>query len=321
MVPGVPEVPGVPKVLWVLGVIGVLAGVGVRAQAPRSLVGTWTLTGVERAGAGGAMIAQPLPRGVAIFDAAGHAFELAETGRRVPYGTNQPTPAEAQAVYSNYSGFWGGYTADLDKKRITYRPEGAVSPNAMGRDVVRDIELTGDRLVVTATPNEADGQSGTRWTWERVPPLATISAANRTLIGFWRHVVEKRVNLDTGAVLSQTERAPSVIVYSASGFVGVHFPPKNRVRFASMLPTDEEAQAAIRGFVSYYGAYTLARDAVFHHRLIILGTAPADTLKRFFTIANDTLTLHFPPVRNPQGQQVRTEVTLTRVSGAKDMIP
>ena len=310
----------VRKVLGVL-VLVVLTAIGIRADGPARLVGTWTLVTVERSGTDGAWISQPLPRGALIFDGGGNVFELAETGRRVPYATNQPTAAEAHSVYNSYSGFWGTYKADATTGRITYRPAGAISPNAMGQDVVRTFTQAGDRLVVTATSDEPDGLSGLRWTWERVPQLETLSAANRKLLGFWRHVVEKRINVTTGEVQSETERAPSIIVYSASGFVGVHFPPMNRAKFASPLPTDDEARAAIGGFVSYYGAYTLAQSVVFHHRLIILGTAPADTLKRFYDITGDTLTLKFPPGRNQQGQEIRTEVTLKRISGEKEMLP
>lgn len=306
-------------VLAVLGVLAVLTVLEVRAQTPQSLVGTWTLSAVERIDASGKWNAQILSRGLLVFDRAGHAFELAETGRRIPYAANQPTPAEAHAVYNNYSGFWGGYTLDATQKKITYRPEGAISPNAMGQDIARAFELNGDRLVVTATAGEADGLSGTRWTWDRASQVENLTAANLKVIGFWRHIVEKRINVTTGATASEAERAPSVIVYTPSGYVGVHFPPMNRARFATMLPTDDEARAAIAGFVSYYGAYTLSPGVVFHHRLIILGTAPGDTLKRFYTITGDTLTLKFPPGRNQQGEEIRTEVTLRRISGEKDM--
>ena len=300
-----------------------LAALGVLAQAPASkgLVGTWTLSAVEKIGADGKAAAQTLPRGVLIFDRAGHAFEIAETGRRVPYAANQPTPAEAHTVYNNYSGFWGGYAVDATQKKITYRPEGAISPNAMGTDLIRTFELSGDRLVVTATAGEADGLDGTRWTWDRVPPLEYLTPANRQVLGFWRHIVEKRINVTTGATAAEAERAPSVIVYTPSGYVGVHFPPLGRPRFAAALPTDDEARAAIAGVVSYYGPYTLAPGTVFHHRLIILGTGPGDTLKRFYEIAGDTLMLKFPPGRNPQGEEIRTEVTLKRISGEKDMLP
>ena len=147
---------------------------------------------------------------------------------------------------------------DVAQKKITYRPEGAISPNAMGQNVVRTFDLAGDRLVITATPAEPDGLSGTRWTWDRVPLLENLTPANRKVLGFWRHVVEKRINLTTGATASEAERAPSVIVYTPSGYVGVHFPPLNRKPFAAALPTDDEARAAIAGVVSYYGAYTLS---------------------------------------------------------------
>jgi hypothetical protein len=159
-----------------------------------------------------------------------------------------------------------------------------------------------------------------RWTWERVPQLESLSATNRSLIGFWRHVVEKRINVATGAALTEAARAPSVIVYTPSGYVGVHFPPLNRKQFAGASPTDDEARAAITGVVSYYGAYSLYPGLVFHHRLVILGGTQGDSLRRFYDITGDELNLKFPSVTT-QGQEMRTVVTLKRISGEKDMIP
>jgi hypothetical protein len=314
----------VRKVLGVLGVLGVLAPWGMAAQtaAPRNLVGTWTLSAVERLGTGATPSALPMPRGLLVFDAAGHAFELATSGRRAPYAANQPTPAEAQAVFASFGGFWGSYKIDEAQKKITYRPEGAVNPNAMGpigNDLVRSFELDGNRLVVSSPVNSLDGRDAMRWTWDRVPLLEDLTTANRRLVGFWQHVVERRINVATGAVLSETRRAPSIIVYTPSGYVGVHFPPLNRQRFAGAVPTDDEARAAIAGFVSYYGSYTLHPGIVFHHRLVILGAAQGDSLKRFYEIAGSELNLKFPPVIN-QGQEVRTVVTLKRLSGEADML-
>jgi hypothetical protein len=312
----------VREVLAVLTVLTLPRILGAQAQGattPRDLVGTWTLSAVERMG-GGAPATVPLPRGLLVFDAAGHAFELASAGRRIVYAANQATPAEAHAVYNNYSGFWGSY--NVADQKITYRPEGAISPNAMGQNIVRAFSLKGDRLVVESATGAADGQDQMRWTWERVPPLESLTPANRQLLGFWRHVVERRVSETTGAVLNEATRAPSVIVYTPSGYVGVHFPPLNRPKFAAALPTDDEAQAAIRGFVSYYGSYTLYPGLVFHHRLMILGNGASDSLRRFFEIKGDELTLKFPPGgAGPLGPDGRTNVVLKRISGAADMIP
>ena len=80
-------------------------------------------------------------------------------------------------------------------------------------------------------------------------------------------MVEKRVNATTGASGPETRRSPSVIVYTPAGFVGVHFPPLNRKPFAADAPTPEEAQAALRGYIGYYGALTVYPGQVFHNIL------------------------------------------------------
>jgi hypothetical protein len=319
------------RVFAALAVLGVLARAGMAAQThpaaiSRDLVGTWTLSSVERLGTGSTPpVTLPLPRGLLVFDSAGHAFELAKSGRSTASSANQATPAEAQAIFASFGGFWGSYKIDEALKTITYRAEGAINPNAMGElaakgnGIVRAFELNGDKLVVTSGADSGDGRDSMRWTWERVPPLENLTATNRRLVGFWQHVIERRVNASTGAVLTETVRAPSIIVYTPSGYVGVHFPPMNRRRFAGATPTDDEARAAITGFVSYYGSYTLHPGIVFHHRLVILANPQGDSLKRFYEITNDQIMLKFPTVMN-QGQEVRTEVILKRLSGEKEML-
>ena len=298
-------------------------GAGPPGAGPRALAGTYTLASVERLAPGSAPTVLPLPRGLLVFDAAGHAYEIAKSGRNLVNSANQATPAEAQALFGSFGGFWGSYRVDAAQKKIAFRAEGAINPNAMGPmagDLVRSFDWTGDRLVVTSGVDSGDGRDNMRWTWERVPPLESLTAANRSLIGFWRHIVEKRINVTTGAVLTEAARAPSVIVYTPSGYVGVHFPPINRQRFAAATPTDDEARAALTGFVSYYGWYTLYPGLVFHHRLVILASQNADSLRRFYDITGDELNLKFPSVTN-QGQEIRTVVTLKRISGEKDMLP
>src|SRR5205085_5596490 len=78
--------------------LALLAALGVLAQSPaaKDLVGTWTLSAVEKTGADGKWNTQIFPRGLLIFDRAGHAFEQAETGRSMLYATNPPKRAEAE---------------------------------------------------------------------------------------------------------------------------------------------------------------------------------------------------------------------------------
>ena len=134
-----------------------------------------------------------------------------------------------------------------------------------------------------------------RWTWERVPQLENLTAANRRLVGFWQHVVERRVNVATGAMLTETVRAPSIIVYTPSGYVGVHFPPMNRQRFAGATPTDDEARAAITGVRQLLRRRTRCTRA----SCSITGssssaTPQGDSLKRFYEITNDQLNAEVP---------------------------
>jgi hypothetical protein len=312
------------KVLAAIVMFAVPFSFAARGQAPvsRGLVGSWTLSSLERLDAGTPALL-PQPRGLLVFDAAGHVYEIFRSGRPTVNAGNQTTAAEAQTLYSSFGGFWGAYKADTAQKKLTFRAEGSINPNAMGPaagEIARAFELTGDKLIVESGAGSADGRDNLRWTWERVPVLESLTPANRALIGFWRHIVEKRINVTTGAVLTESPRAPSVIVYTPAGYVGVHFPPLNRQRFAGAVPTDDEARAALAGVVSYYGAYTLYPGLVFHHRLVILGSPLGDSLRRFYDITGDELNLRFPPVIN-QGQELRTVVTLKRISGEKDMLP
>jgi len=307
-----------------------------RAQSPggaeAGLVGTWTLESMEQnvgapqAGRVGG------PRGLLVFDNAGHAFEAVVRGTAraggpgagrgtAPAAAPAPaTPQQPANSFSTFAGFWGGYRVDAQKKTVTYRPEGAVSPNMMGREFSRSFEVTGTRLTVTSAPDEPHLQGVTRWTWERVPPVESLGPTYKQVLGFWQHVVEKRVNLTTGATLSETKRAPSIIVYTPSGYVGVHFPPLNRARFAGAEPTDAEAADATRGYVGYFGSLSVYPQMVFHQVLAGLNFG-GTTLKRPLEVSGSEVTIKFPPATGQNGQQTSTWVVLRRLSGEADMMP
>src|SRR5262245_9310047 len=97
-----------------------------RAAAPTGLIGTWTLLSTEQHVESGSTPTRVTnPRGLLIYDSAGHALEIVTHAGRAPYAANQATPAEAHVTFDNYSGFWGGYQLDERAGQIVYRPEGA----------------------------------------------------------------------------------------------------------------------------------------------------------------------------------------------------
>jgi len=285
--------------------------------SPDELVSSWTLTSIERGVAGPTPERVMNARGLLVFDAAGHAYEFFTSASRQAPEAWQADPLRA---FASYGGFWGGYRVDVAQKRITFKAEGAISPNVMGREFSRTFEQTRDRLTMTSV-DEPHAQGGTRWTWERVPTVDNLSPFYRQVVGFWEHVVEKRVNLTTGAVISESKRSPSVIIYTPGGFVGVHFPPLNRKAFAAETPTADEARAALMGYVGYFGALTVYPGQVFHNVLAGVSPAAGTTLKRFADLSGSEVTVRFPPTTNQQGQQTTTLVTLRRLSGEAEMLP
>jgi len=288
------------------------------APATTDVVSTWTLTAWER-GAGGDPAARVAnPRGLLVLDRAGHVFEFV-TSLATQRGGPVPL-AEAQATFAGYGGFWGQYRVDTTERTMIFRAEHGVHPNLGGREFARSFALDGDRLTITSVA-EPSVPSGTRWTWDRVPPIDNLSPLYRTVVGFWRHVVEKRVNPATGASGAETRRSPSVIVYTPAGFVGVHFPPLNRKPFATDVPTPDEAQAALRGYIGYYGALTVYPGQVFHNILAGVSPVGGSILRRSAVINGDELTVQLPRTRNQQGEDAQTVVILKRLSDAADMLP
>lgn len=287
-----------------------------QATSP-DLVSTWTLNSVERGVAGEKPERIQNARGLLILDSGGHAFEFFTTASRQQPETPQADPL---AMFNAYGGFWGGYRVDATQKRITFKAQGAISLATQGREFSRSFDQDGNQLTMTSIDEPHAAQGGTRWTWQRVPTIDHLSPFYRQTVGFWEHVIERRVNVSTGAVLSENKRAPSVIVYTPGGFVGVHFPPVNRKPFASDTPTADEARAALQGYIGYYGALTVYPGEVFHNILGGVSPASGTILRRYADIKDNELTVRLTPTTN-QAVQTQTVVVLRRLSGADEMLP
>ncbi len=309
-------------VLVALAVLWVPASADAQGSGgDRALVGTWTLVSTEEDVDGAQPTRVANPRGLLVLDAAGWVFEAVTRDNRQRPGPPLESLTEAQRNFATYGGSWGRYTASAATRQFVLRAEGALSPSVMGREFTRSYALEGGRLVITSKPGEPHQRGATRWTWERVPVVENLSPGYRAVVGFWRHEVEKRVNLTLKTEVA-TMRAPSVVVYTPSGYVGVYFPPLGRKPFAGETPTDAEAREAMRGYVGYFGALGVYPGMVFHHILGSTGNLTSSTLKRFLDLSSggDQANLRFPEGRNQQGEATTTLVTLRRLSGATAML-
>jgi hypothetical protein len=315
------------KLTLALALVVTIVGVcpSARAQRPtsateRGLVGSWILVKAERVD-GATPVPLPNPRGLIVFDSAGHVLEIVTQGGRQTYAvTNRPTPEEALAAFNTFQGFWGTYRQDEKTGAITYHPEGAVNPSLMGLDLVRRYELKGDRLVITSQPGESNVQGTRRWTWERVLPIENLPPAYRKFIGFWQVVGDKIVSTATGETLIDEPRDPSTIVYAPSGFIGVLFSPPNRKRLSAVMATPEEAKADIAGYVGYIAVLSVhPPSTAFHHQIVTIAPGGADSLERLYELVGNEIHLNFLPVI-VNGREQQTRVTLRRLTGEAEML-
>ena len=285
-----------------------------------ALVSSWTLVALERMSASGEAARARAPHGLLVLDGAGYVFEYfsALSGDASTAGQT-----DAQRAFAEHGGFWGRYEADAEAGRIAFEARSGVSPNVHDLNFSRSYELDGDRLIVTSA-NEPQAQRNARWFWQRVPTVAHLTAEYRQVMGFWEHVEERRVLTATGDVLSATRRAPSVIVYTPGGFVGVHFPRLDRTPFAGDTPTAEEADAARRGYLGYFGALSVYPGEVAHNVLDGLSPSAGAILRRGAAISGEELVVTLQNTAalitgEPASQH--TTVHLRRLSDADDMLP
>ena len=255
-----------------------------------------------------------------VIDRAGNVFEFFSTGSRDKPDSPRLEP---ERMFTDFGGFWGHYEADSAAGRIHFEAEAGVSPNVQGLEFTRSYELDGDLLIMTST-KEPQAQGDTRWTWRRVPTVENLSPAYRQVVGFWRHIDERRINTETGEVESVRERAPSVIVYTPSGFVGVHFPTQEHLPFAGDWPTPEEAREGFRTYLGYWGALGVYPGEVAHYVLNGVQPSAGGILRRSAEITGDELVVTLDSgVGRASDNPPRfvTSVYLHRLSGADDMLP
>jgi hypothetical protein len=298
-------------------------GLGASAQDSGGLdelISSWTLISVEKDVASSEPTRARGARGLLILDGAGNVFEFFSTATRDEPESPQVDP---QRTFATFGGFWGTFDVDAAAGQLHFEAASGVSPNVAGLSFTRSYEVSGNRLVVTSA-DEPQAQGDTRWVWQRVPTVEHLTPAYREVVGFWEHVEEGRVDLATGEMENPRQRAPSVIVYTPGGFVGVHFPSVGREPFSSNTPSAEEAEAGLRGYIGYFGALSVYPGEVAHNILAGISPGTGAILRRGAEITGDELvdTLqNTGAIERGEPQESATQVILRRLSGADEMLP
>ena len=97
-----------------------------------------------------------------------------------------------------------------------------------------------------------------------------------------------------GAVLERSKgKGRDPVYYDPTGHMGVHVAPDLERGKAGSEPTPEEAKAALKGYVSYFGTYSIDEQArtVTHHRTSSVQPGDVADLVRGFELTGDRLIL------------------------------
>ena len=279
-----------------------------------ALIGTWTLTDASRVDSEEDDDAERPrtrgARGVLILDGAGNVFEY------FSIGSGGRSADEPEFNLGNVGGFWGRYAVEPEAGSLVFSSKDGVSPNVSDLDFARQYELDGDQLVITSA-DEPDAQGHMRWTWQRTPVVENLSPTYRNVIGFWQHVEEGQVTEGSTEIEEPRHRAPSVIVYTPSGFVGVHFPTQGRE-----APTAADDNA-LRGYLGYFGTLNVYPGEVSHNVLSGVSPGTGSILRRYAAINDDELVVRLQSLNNSGDSdepRTATIVRLKRLSGAEDML-
>ncbi len=309
--------------LLVLG-IGRDRSVSQAQSTAQPLVGTWLLTSEQLSVEGAPAIPAQGARGMLVFDRAGYYFELVD--RSVPAAL-AGSLSDPQRAFYRINGSWGRYQANRETGRIAFESFAGRSVDLTGAKFTRTFAVASvrdeqDRLTTTSQPGELHTLAVATRTWQRVPVMNMPPEA-RAVVGFWRHDVEGQKREDTGELMSEVKRDPSVIVYTPTGFVGVHFPTRNRTGFAAAEPTEAEArqQGNYLGYYAALGVYPGGRhQGLIFHNILGGGLTIGSTLRRFFDVRGEDVDLTFPAGTNRQGIRSQTYVKLHRLSSFDDMV-
>tara|TARA_B100000809_G_scaffold159317_1_gene156686 strand:- start:1587 stop:2603 length:1017 start_codon:yes stop_codon:yes gene_type:complete len=295
--------------------------------------GTWKLVRVERYDQRGELlqdfvhqeIGRPGALGYLMYDGERMAA-VVQQDKRARSASAVLTPEEALAAVESYTAYFGFYSIDTEDGYVVNQVLGSLNPRGAGGDTQPFYELVEDELVLTPSLQCPDsfltdrgcgyGTTGIqlRNVWEKVEST-TAGDIDTRFLGFWQiDRVERRTSDGREVLTPQYEQG--YLIYMPSGHMMVHLMRPDRAFYEGARPTSTEAAAAMQGYGSYVGSFTVDGNAavVLHRRDGHLNpNRVGDEAFRSFEFRNDQLILK-PPVSNVDGQELQTVVYWNRLS-------
>ena len=304
------------------------------------LAATWRLVRVERRDQNGDPLPEFVHRGIGAEPAVGYLmYDGQHFGRvvqRETTGTQAATsgPVAPLAALARYTAEFGRFAVDEQAGHLTHRIAGSLDPGATGTETLLRFELAQDRLVLMPPLRCPDsfvtdrgcgyGTTGLqlRSVWERLEPAAGTVESARQLLGFWElDRIERRT--DDGDALTAEEYAAGYLMYMPSGHVAVHLMRADRPPYAGSSPTPAEAEAAIRGYLSYFGPFRVLEeeDVVVHERIGHLEARSVGSEARRAFARRDGQLLLEPPPATDGGETARTTAFWNRLGPPREPAP
>ena len=138
------------------------------------LVGTWRLISRVVRLEDGTAIQEGLgttPKGYLIYDSSGHmAVQLLRPDRptAIDCTSSSAQSDNSPQLLNGYEAYFGTYTIDETNHTVTHHLEGALADADVGRNLMRQFQVSGEKLTIVVRTSSAKEKQIRTLTWERV---------------------------------------------------------------------------------------------------------------------------------------------------------